>query len=104
MELDHSLSEFAAESESDGAKSRKPLRSTSTDEVAEVLARDSDAVPSVFYSEQRWIGALLCCPQPTAAPACCATSTFCRRQGSQDINLENWGYHGGFYLRHTLNQ
>jgi hypothetical protein len=58
-ELDHSLSEFAAESESDGPKRTKLLRSTSTDEVAEVLACDSDAVPSVFYSEQRWIGALL---------------------------------------------
>ena len=59
-ELDHSLREFAADqSESDGPKRTKPLRSTSTDEVAEVLACDSDAVPSVFYSEQRWIGALL---------------------------------------------
>ena len=64
--LDHALSEFGSDelgrlSSSVEMMKRptKPSRFSSSDAHAEVLARDSDAVASVFYPEQRWIGALL---------------------------------------------
>jgi hypothetical protein len=63
--LDHAMSEFGSDelgrlsSSVEVTKPRQSTHSSSSDAAQEVLARDSDAVVSVFYPEQRWIGALL---------------------------------------------
>ena len=56
---------------------KKPSRSSSSDARAMVLARDSDAVVSVFYPEQRWIGRLLSTEYGGSSWACWMLQAVC---------------------------
>ena len=65
----------------DAGKHPKPARSTSTDAAQEVLVRDSDAVASVFYPEQRWLGALLSTADGGSSVLCYLVQAVCVGNG-----------------------
>ena len=81
--LDHAMSEFGSDelgrlsSSVEVKRPAKPWRSTSTDATQEALARDSDAVPSVFYAEQRRIGALLSSADGGSSALCYVLQALC---------------------------
>ena len=65
----------------------KPYRSSSSDAHAEVLVRDSDAVASVFYPEQRTIGALLSTADGGCSALCYVLQALCVGYGALNLTV-----------------
>ena len=89
--LDRALSDFGSDDEElafgescdvsvdigAGVRRRKRLHSTASSATEEVLGRDSNAVPSVFYPEQRRLGALLSTADGGASVLCRGLQALC---------------------------